>query len=127
MSFPVLRSCLFFIFGLFLLFFPASAQKNSIFLSDSSDLFNLVQREYGPDQVLINGLYPEITSWTPLDTHFFRIQSFIPDMSFFTTGNLMMCISSTIFLTRILLYPNRIMKTIHFVLFLRIHSFLSLK
>jgi hypothetical protein len=36
-----------------------SAQKYNALLSDSSGLFNFVQREYGPDQVLINGLYPE--------------------------------------------------------------------
>jgi hypothetical protein len=59
MSSPVIRSCLVSLFSLFILYYPGSAQLNNVLNSDSTDLFSFVQREYGPDQVLVNGLYPE--------------------------------------------------------------------
>jgi hypothetical protein len=59
MSSPIIRSCLVSLFSLFILYYPCSAQLNNVLNSDSTDLFSFVQREYGPDPVLINGLYPE--------------------------------------------------------------------
>jgi hypothetical protein len=78
MNSPLLRFCLFSLFSLFLLYNPASAQKSNVLLSDSSDLFNFVQREYGPDQILINGLYPEDYIMDALGHPFFQDTIFHP-------------------------------------------------
>jgi hypothetical protein len=78
MSSPVIRSCLFSLIPLFLLYFPGSAQNNNVLHSDTTDLFNFVQREYGPDQVLINGLYPEDYIMDALGHPFFQDTIFHP-------------------------------------------------
>jgi len=44
---------------LVLSYHQVDAQKSRGTLSESPDLYNYVLSEYGPDQVLINGLYPE--------------------------------------------------------------------
>jgi hypothetical protein len=59
MNSEVIKTCLFLISGLFLSYHSVIAQENQTFPPDSSDLFLLVEKEYGPDPVLINGLYPE--------------------------------------------------------------------
>jgi len=63
---------------LFLLLHPALAQENIDILSDSTDLFSFVQREYGADQVLINGLYPEDYIMDALGHPFFQDKLFYP-------------------------------------------------
>jgi hypothetical protein len=59
MSSSVIRSCLVLFIPFFSMYYPCSAQESNVLLTDSTDLFSFVQREYGPDQVLMNGLYPE--------------------------------------------------------------------
>jgi hypothetical protein len=63
---------------LFLWYPPLSAQKNNTLLSDSTDLYSLVQKEYGPDQVLINGLYPEDYVRDAIGHPFFQDNKFYP-------------------------------------------------
>jgi hypothetical protein len=78
MSSPATRSCLFLLIPLFLLYYPCSAQESNVLLTDSTDLFSYVQREYGPDQVLINGLYPEDYIMDALGHPFFQDTIFHP-------------------------------------------------
>jgi hypothetical protein len=75
---PVLKSCLFFVSTLLLWYFPVSAQNDINLPSDSTDLFLFVQREYGPDPVLINGLYPEDYILDAIGHPFFMDTIFYP-------------------------------------------------
>ncbi len=74
----VFKICLFFFPCLFLWHPPSSAQINNTLLSDSTDLYSYVQKEYGPDQVLINGLYPEDYVLDAIGHPFFQDNKFYP-------------------------------------------------
>jgi len=57
---------------------PVRAERSHDLRCDSTDVYTLLQHDYGPDQVLVNGLYPEDYILDALGHPFFQDTRFFP-------------------------------------------------